>query len=529
MNKTLNISLAGFAFVIDEMAFANLQQYTQALRSNLAPDEADEVMYDIELRMAEILKTNLQQREVVEVNDIKLIISQIGSPEQLQAFDEQKSAIPSDYGAKKVLFRDTQSRVLGGVCSGLAHYLAIDKVWVRLGMILLLCSTGFTLLLYPILWIVMPEAKNQNDLLKMKGVPLNFDNIKGQRTGLETPETHFFSPNQPVAKAPITWLRNILGGGLILAAFLGSILALMLVFWNDNAQGTVLDNLDFIMGNAIEKYIIMASSALFLASVIGLLLIAGIKCIWGHVKFGYIKYVLLGVFGLSIIAGAVATAKAVRYANPGNSHSHHEEIQMGENLNEIIIEDLPSQLPANFQAYWHDKYSDGKQVYQENSSDVEVVEENNLKQPYLVISKSVYGNVPADKIKLNLQIKANRILLPLHLQYAHAYRNQVDGVTYTLHVPKGCKVINKSRNLRHDDFELNIDEDDIEMPETPEVPEVPEVPDFEDNSTGSKNIRLNVDDNGISGNINGREINVDEKGVHISKKQAKNNVDKNDN
>lgn len=59
----------------------------------------------------------------------------------------------------KRLERDTQNKVIGGVCSGLADYLGIDAALVRvLFAIALLCfSTGFWI--YLILWIVMPAAK----------------------------------------------------------------------------------------------------------------------------------------------------------------------------------------------------------------------------------------------------------------------------------------------------------------------------------------------------------------------------------
>ena len=59
MNKTISISLAGFSFIIEEQAYEKLNAYLQALRNSLEKDEADEVMYDIEIRIAEIFRENL--------------------------------------------------------------------------------------------------------------------------------------------------------------------------------------------------------------------------------------------------------------------------------------------------------------------------------------------------------------------------------------------------------------------------------------------------------------------------------------
>lgn len=58
----------------------------------------------------------------------------------------------------KKLQRDTQNRVLGGVCSGLANYFDIDVALVRVlfAFALLAFSAGFWV--YIILWILMPEA-----------------------------------------------------------------------------------------------------------------------------------------------------------------------------------------------------------------------------------------------------------------------------------------------------------------------------------------------------------------------------------
>ena len=65
MNKTVSISLAGFSFMIEEQAYEKLNKYLHALRNSLEKDEADEVMYDIEIRIAEIFRENLDKREVV--------------------------------------------------------------------------------------------------------------------------------------------------------------------------------------------------------------------------------------------------------------------------------------------------------------------------------------------------------------------------------------------------------------------------------------------------------------------------------
>src|SRR5229473_2947559 len=60
-------------------------------------------------------------------------------------------------------FRRGKDRILGGVCSGLAEGLRIDPLWVRLGFVLLALLQGVGLLVYIVLWLVMPEQIEGQD------------------------------------------------------------------------------------------------------------------------------------------------------------------------------------------------------------------------------------------------------------------------------------------------------------------------------------------------------------------------------
>ena len=59
----------------------------------------------------------------------------------------------------KILQRNTQNKVIAGVCSGLADYFGIDAALMRVIFILLLLAGCSGFLIYLILWIVMPAAK----------------------------------------------------------------------------------------------------------------------------------------------------------------------------------------------------------------------------------------------------------------------------------------------------------------------------------------------------------------------------------
>lgn len=56
------------------------------------------------------------------------------------------------------LMRSRNEKILGGVCGGLGEYFAIDPVIVRLVFVLVTLTSGLGILVYPILWVIMPKA-----------------------------------------------------------------------------------------------------------------------------------------------------------------------------------------------------------------------------------------------------------------------------------------------------------------------------------------------------------------------------------
>lgn len=60
----------------------------------------------------------------------------------------------------KRLYRSTQDRLLAGVCGGLGEYLDVDPTIVRLVFILICLAGGSGLLIYLILWLVIPSDKD---------------------------------------------------------------------------------------------------------------------------------------------------------------------------------------------------------------------------------------------------------------------------------------------------------------------------------------------------------------------------------
>ncbi|CAL2074690.1 phage shock protein C [Tenacibaculum sp. 190524A05c] len=187
MNKTININLGGFFFHIDENAYQKLRRYLDAIARSLSddPQGKNEIIADIEARISELLSERITDaRQVVNEGDIDEIIAIMGQPEDYTESEEDYAGGSSyNYNKRtrssnKKLFRDREDKFLGGVASGLAHYTNIDTIWVRLFFILAAVTTGIGLLIYIVLWVLLPEAKTTSEKLQMEGEAVNIDNIE---------------------------------------------------------------------------------------------------------------------------------------------------------------------------------------------------------------------------------------------------------------------------------------------------------------------------------------------------------------
>lgn len=185
MNKTININLGGFFFHIDESAYHKLNRYLEAISRSLSddPQGKNEIISDIEARISELLSERITDaRQVVNESDIDEIVNIMGQPEDYAEAEEDYAAPNYAYQRKtstgKKLFRDGDDKFLGGVASGIAHYLEVDPIWIRLAIVALFFGAGFGILIYIILWILLPEAKTTAEKLQMEGEPVNIDNIE---------------------------------------------------------------------------------------------------------------------------------------------------------------------------------------------------------------------------------------------------------------------------------------------------------------------------------------------------------------
>lgn len=179
MKKTMTISLSGSIFNLEEDAYNVLNGYLKRLEFHFSKEEGrQEIISDIESRIAEHLRETIkQENQAVDLNEINRIIKIMGEPGEIEGEENMKNNIQEDYKSYRRLYRDTEDRVLGGVCSGMGYYWRIEPLVLRIIFILTLFWGGLGLITYIILWIVVPPAITTSQKLEMKGEPVTADNI----------------------------------------------------------------------------------------------------------------------------------------------------------------------------------------------------------------------------------------------------------------------------------------------------------------------------------------------------------------
>ncbi len=489
MNKTLSIALAGFSFMIDEHAYIKLSDYLSALRNSLDAQEADEVMHDIEIRMVEIFKEVLAKREVINDSDVEKVIAQIGTPEQIDEQEEayfsegkqSKSKSSNSYGsyssnAQKQMFRDPERQKIAGVCAGLAAYFGMDITWMRLiwvGAFLFLWiapgSSFLVVILYFILWAVLPKAESASDFLKMKGKPLNFDNLKEESSKIvqfanetTTRAGEIYNENRPKVNSAGDSLLKILKYcfavllGLIAAGCFIGLFAMMFAYGSDKFG--MNDNLGFYLEENNLGYLLLGIAALPVIIIgIGALLLS-IKLFSPKTKFNYVGPALgtLGIIWIILIGILAASASRLNFRYTGDNEDY-ENVSITAPNDTIYLDSKKIQIPENFKPYVNNIYSDKTRIYKRDYPSVEITRKDDIKTPYLIIKKEADGYNQPMKMKVPVEVVGNKIFFPNYYEIPYEYRFRDYRLDYELVIPAGMKVINEK------EYEINVrdnEEDD---------------------------------------------------------------------
>jgi phage shock protein PspC (stress-responsive transcriptional regulator) len=78
----------------------------------------------------------------------------------------------------KKMFRDADRKIISGVSGGVAAFLGIDIIAVRVLFIVFTIAGGLGLFVYIVLWLILPVARTLTDKVQMQGEPVTLSNIE---------------------------------------------------------------------------------------------------------------------------------------------------------------------------------------------------------------------------------------------------------------------------------------------------------------------------------------------------------------
>jgi phage shock protein C len=190
MQRIIQINIAGRVIPIEEDAYSMLKAYITSLESQFTGAEGKEILDDIENRIAELFGIRLEHGSpAIDRADVQKVIETLGyasdinqgagranNQQYTNSGNTQWTQTPKPNHVR--LLRDPFDKVIGGVCSGVAHYFEIDPVIIRLVMAILFLFAGIGFLAYLIAWAVIPAATSREELYNMNnGQPVTFHDI----------------------------------------------------------------------------------------------------------------------------------------------------------------------------------------------------------------------------------------------------------------------------------------------------------------------------------------------------------------
>jgi phage shock protein PspC (stress-responsive transcriptional regulator) len=333
MKKNFSVNIGGRIFNIDDDAYECLNSYLARLRNFFAGDPGyQEIIADIEMRIAELLN---QQKEngqpIINLKHIEDVIANMGEPDQLSDSESEHHKPAVGIKTRGKLYRDPDNRQIGGVAAGIAAWFDIDPVWVRVFFAAFTLFYGVGIIVYGVLWLILPVAQTTSEKLEMQRQSININTLRNelasagsgiQKTGssiLHSIGTFIRFVTEVIARV-FAFLFHLLGRLTGLALLLGVIAifiglsAASLVREPMNMGNyqlnttTMVHALQWFIPGPDVRWLIYISAILLLVAVTGLLIYIGLRLL---LKWPPFRWQIITVFVLIIVAGIITAVGAV--------------------------------------------------------------------------------------------------------------------------------------------------------------------------------------------------------------------------
>ena len=188
MKRVVNVNLSGNAYQLEEEGFKSLNEYLDSARLRLKGNpDLEEIMSDLEQSVADKMNRFLgPKKNVVSTEEVEQIVQEMGPvdgsvEDDVAASEHASPSSDSEEGAddepgERKLYKLTSGgeKMLTGVCAGLAAYFGMDVSIVRIIFVALTFATsGFVILVYIALALILPEARTPQQHAAAYGAPFD--------------------------------------------------------------------------------------------------------------------------------------------------------------------------------------------------------------------------------------------------------------------------------------------------------------------------------------------------------------------
>ncbi len=328
MKEVKKCSLSGVAFNLDTDAYEVLNAYLESLKKSYkeSPD-GEEIVADIEARIAELILSTHDNTRVVELPLIENIINQLGSAADISGEDPDSDLKHEEPRIPRRLYRDMENAKLGGVCSGIGRYFDVDPVWIRLILflpLLFLCLRwvpflfwtgpvmgnlfGVFIICYFIMWFAVPAARTARQKLEMRGEKITEQSIRETASAAGDPD----SKARPIVAETVSFFGKLVLivlkviAGFIVFGLIMAACALIIGLFTIVIGGSEVLSPDFLQGFARSIPIL----GIIVVLIPVALLIYVLMCLIASRKPG--GKTVLAAFLLWIISFIVLAVAAIR-------------------------------------------------------------------------------------------------------------------------------------------------------------------------------------------------------------------------
>ncbi len=161
MEQIKEITINGRSHKITEKAYRMLADFMKFIKKTLK-EEGKYSDAEIQISILLDMETENRKQDIIDVKIINEVIKVMKENHKIkfkQKFYEDEKFIRKkvNYKKKNRLQRDKREKIISGVCAGIAKYIGIDPLYVRLFFLIATLFRGFFIPVYIILWIILPS------------------------------------------------------------------------------------------------------------------------------------------------------------------------------------------------------------------------------------------------------------------------------------------------------------------------------------------------------------------------------------